>query len=141
MKARSKPKTSDSANDFASIGPILTPCMPPAGIVANWSIPLTKTLPHITQSTRYATTPAMSPASHQLMVVPPRWMLAPLSGNPDLGHRPQVQDFLQLLSFEDAFLDHQLAHRDVLRHRLFRPFGRFRIPGLRRGGGDERGPP
>ena len=65
--ANSTPNTSDRTADFAIAGPMKAfICSGDMG-VTKASIPLMKTLLHITQSTRYAITPAISPATIQFI--------------------------------------------------------------------------
>src|SRR6266516_6461390 len=92
-----------------------------------------KIFPHITYSAKNAPTPAISPATIQFIQCPlPKecaLLLAP-PGYADLGHGSEIQHLLQVLTVENAFLDHQLAHRDVLRHRFFGELGRLRVADL-----------
>src|SRR6267378_7961275 len=94
--------------------------------VVNASIPFMNTLPHITQSAKNATTPAISPATIQFIGAPLRRVcttnglppLSPLARHPRVRHGPEIQHGVELLSFQQSFLDHQLPHGHVLGDRL-----------------------
>src|SRR5690242_14313793 len=106
--------------------------------VMNTSMPVVKTLLQSTQSARYATTPATSPAI-QFIGASPRDELFPLSGYTQLRHRPQIEDFVEFLSLQQPLLHHQLADRHVLCHRFLGELRRLRVADLRRERRDERG--